>query len=179
MLGCPPRLTPDVVAKRVPRLPTGWPSEALAQDLVHNRTNIPIPPIRCVLNLNQYVSVIVMDYIPGITLAEAWPPWGSGRKFVWLSPCEAMSASSGPSHIPNLIFLDLFSRAKSLEYALCHAFLGPSDPPRAHSKPRKSSSSCSTMEWTKPRLPNCACTRGHCRTMALWFTPMWTWPCEI
>ncbi len=122
--GCPPRLTPDVVAKRVPRLPTGWPSEALAQDLVHNHTNIPVPPIRRVLNLNPDASVIVMDYIPGITLAEAWPPWGSGRKSVQLSPCEATSASSGPSHIPDLKFLDLFSRAKSLEYAMRHASLG-------------------------------------------------------
>lgn len=78
--GCPPRITPDVVAKRVPRLPTGWPSEALAQDLVHNRTNIPVPPIRRVLNLNPYASVIVMDYIPGITLAEAWPNMGLWQK---------------------------------------------------------------------------------------------------
>ncbi|PBK62416.1 hypothetical protein ARMSODRAFT_990460 [Armillaria solidipes] len=74
------RLTPDVVAKWVPRLPTGWPSEALAQDLVHNRTNIPVPPIRRVLNLNPYASVIVMDYVPGITLAEAWPTMGLWQK---------------------------------------------------------------------------------------------------
>lgn len=88
-LGCPPRLTPDVVAKRVPRLPTGWPSEALAQDLVHNRTNIPVPPIRRVLNLNPDASVIVMDYIPGITLAEAWPTMG-----LWQKICTAITLRS-------------------------------------------------------------------------------------
>ncbi|KAK0238170.1 hypothetical protein EDD85DRAFT_790218 [Armillaria nabsnona] len=80
MSGCPPRLTPDVVAKQVPRLPMGWPSEALAQDLVHNRTNIPVPPIQCILNLNPFVSVIVMDYILGITLVEAWPTMGLWQK---------------------------------------------------------------------------------------------------
>ncbi len=78
--GCPPRLTPDVVAKRVPRLPVGWPSEALAQDLIKNCTNIPVPPIRRVLNLNPYASVIVMDYIPGITLVAAWPTVGLWQK---------------------------------------------------------------------------------------------------
>ncbi|PBK80889.1 hypothetical protein ARMGADRAFT_1091759 [Armillaria gallica] len=78
--GCPPRLTSDVVAKRVPRLPAGWPSEALAQDLIKNRTNIPVPPIRHILNLNPYASVIVMDYIPGITLAAAWPTMGLWQK---------------------------------------------------------------------------------------------------
>ncbi|KAK0224444.1 hypothetical protein EDD85DRAFT_795884 [Armillaria nabsnona] len=98
-LGCPPRLTPDVVAKRVPRLPTGWPSEALAQDLIHNRTNIPIPPIWHVLNLNQYVSVIVMDYIPGITLVEGWPTMGLWQKIrmaITLSIAHPQSNIPGP-----------------------------------------------------------------------------------
>ncbi len=127
-LGCPPRLTPDVVAKRVPRLPTGWPSEALAQDLIHNRTNIPVPPIWRVLNLNPDASVIAWTIFPGSHWRKCGPPWGSGRKSVQLSPCEATSTSSGPSHIPNLKFLDLFSRAKSLEYAMRHASSGPSGP---------------------------------------------------
>ncbi|PBK98016.1 hypothetical protein ARMGADRAFT_1074894 [Armillaria gallica] len=78
--GCPPRLTPDVVAKWVPRLLTGWPSEALAQDLIRNHTNIPVPPIWRVLNLNPDASIIVMDYIPGITLVEAWPTMGLWQK---------------------------------------------------------------------------------------------------
>ncbi|KAK0496494.1 hypothetical protein EDD18DRAFT_1105608 [Armillaria luteobubalina] len=76
-LCCPPRLTPDVVAKPVPRLQAGWPAEALAQDLIKNRTNIPVPPIRHILNVDSDESVIVMDFIPGITLAAAWPTMGS------------------------------------------------------------------------------------------------------
>ncbi|PBK86241.1 hypothetical protein ARMGADRAFT_1035695 [Armillaria gallica] len=110
MLGCPSRLTPDVVAKQVPRLPMGWPLEALAQDLVHNCTNIPIPPIWHVLNLNPFVSVIVMDYIPGITLAEAWPTMRLWQKI--------RTAITLRSYICQL-------RVKSLEYALHHTFSGP------------------------------------------------------
>ncbi|SJL11301.1 uncharacterized protein ARMOST_14704 [Armillaria ostoyae] len=71
--GEPVRLTPDVVAKLVPRRLTGWPSEALAQELVHKRSSIPVPAIRRVVHLNDHGSVIIMDHIPGSTLAEAWP----------------------------------------------------------------------------------------------------------
>ncbi|KAK0237591.1 hypothetical protein EDD85DRAFT_951780 [Armillaria nabsnona] len=72
-LGAPLRLTSDLVGKLLPRAPTGWPSEALAQELVHNRTSIPIPAIQGVVHLSQHSSVIIMDHIPGIILAEAWP----------------------------------------------------------------------------------------------------------
>ncbi len=41
-LGTPLRLTSDVVGKLLPWPLTGWPSEALAQELVHNKTSIPI-----------------------------------------------------------------------------------------------------------------------------------------
>ncbi|KAK0183878.1 hypothetical protein F5146DRAFT_1146474 [Armillaria mellea] len=71
--GSPRRLTPDLVAKWVDGTPAGWPLEALAQDLIHNRTNIPMPPIRWVLYLDESACILVMDYIPGITLGEAWP----------------------------------------------------------------------------------------------------------
>ncbi|KAK0476931.1 kinase-like domain-containing protein [Armillaria luteobubalina] len=78
----PPRLTPDVVVKLVPKMDgeVGWPAEALAQDLIKNRTNIPVPPIRRVLNVDIDESFIVMDFIPGITLAAAWPTMGLWQK---------------------------------------------------------------------------------------------------
>ncbi|KAK0188585.1 hypothetical protein F5146DRAFT_1140125 [Armillaria mellea] len=78
--GSPCRLTPDLVAKWVDGMPAGWPPEALAQDLVHNRTNIPVPPIRWVLYLNESACILVMDYIPSITLGEAWPTMGIWHK---------------------------------------------------------------------------------------------------
>ncbi|SJL18830.1 uncharacterized protein ARMOST_22431 [Armillaria ostoyae] len=62
--GAPLRLTSGVVAKLVPRPLTGWPSEALAQELVHNRTSIPVPAIRRVIHLDEDGSVIIMDHIP-------------------------------------------------------------------------------------------------------------------
>lgn len=71
--GAPVHFTSDTVAKLVPWPMTGWLSEASAQQLVHNRTSIPVPAIHQVVHLNQYGSVIIMDHIPGLTLAEAWP----------------------------------------------------------------------------------------------------------
>ncbi|KAK0187010.1 hypothetical protein F5146DRAFT_1003987 [Armillaria mellea] len=78
--GSPHRLTPDLVAKWVDGMPAGWPPEALAQDLICNRTNIPVPPIWRVLYLDESACILVMDYIPGITLGEAWPTVGIWHK---------------------------------------------------------------------------------------------------
>ncbi|KAK0477451.1 hypothetical protein IW261DRAFT_1487662 [Armillaria novae-zelandiae] len=77
---CPHRLTPDVLVKVVHGFTAGWPSEALAQDLVKNHTNIPVPPIRRVVKVDSSQSIIVMDFIPGITLAVAWPTMGFWQK---------------------------------------------------------------------------------------------------
>ncbi|KAK0430978.1 hypothetical protein EV421DRAFT_1743546 [Armillaria borealis] len=66
-------LCPIPNPKLVPRQLKGWPSEALAQELVHKRSSIPVPAIWRVVHLNDHGSVIIMDHIPGSTLAEAWP----------------------------------------------------------------------------------------------------------
>ncbi|KAK0474277.1 hypothetical protein IW261DRAFT_1499947 [Armillaria novae-zelandiae] len=77
---CPHRLTPDVLVKVVCGFTAGWPSEVLAQDLVKNHTNIPVPPIRCIMKVDSSQSIIVMDFIPRITLAAAWPTMGFWQK---------------------------------------------------------------------------------------------------
>ncbi|KAK0197399.1 hypothetical protein F5146DRAFT_995084 [Armillaria mellea] len=92
--------SPDLVAKWVDGTPAGWPLEALVQDLIRNHTNIPVPPIWWVLYLDESACILVMDYIPGITLGEAWPTMGIWQKL-------------RPSRIPDCTFLVLFLRAKS------------------------------------------------------------------
>ncbi|KAK0447597.1 hypothetical protein EV421DRAFT_1900969 [Armillaria borealis] len=69
--GKPVRLTPDVVAKLVPHRLKGWPSEALAQELVHKQSSIPVSAIRGVVHLNDHGSIIIMDHIPGSTLLRS------------------------------------------------------------------------------------------------------------
>ncbi|KAK0430198.1 hypothetical protein EV421DRAFT_1913249 [Armillaria borealis] len=103
--GAPLRLTSGVVAKLVPWPLTGWPSEALAQELVHNRTSIPVPAIRRVIHLDKDGSVIIMDHIPGITLAEAWPTmtlWQKIRTALTLRSYvhQLRSIQHPRSHIP-------------------------------------------------------------------------------
>ncbi|KAK0492174.1 hypothetical protein EDD18DRAFT_1109255 [Armillaria luteobubalina] len=84
----------------------GWPVEALAQDLIKNCTNIPVPPIQCILNMDIDESFIVMDFIPGITLVAAWPTMGLWQKL-------STYASSTPSCIPDPKFLGPFSMVNS------------------------------------------------------------------
>ncbi|KAK0483890.1 hypothetical protein IW261DRAFT_1465570 [Armillaria novae-zelandiae] len=102
---CPHRLTPDVLVKVVHGFTAGWPSEALAQDLVKNRMNIPVPLIRRVVKVDSSQSIIVMDFIPGITLAAAWPTMGFWQKiriaFTLRSyVCQLRSITHTRSRIP-------------------------------------------------------------------------------
>ncbi|KAK0183791.1 hypothetical protein F5146DRAFT_1007485 [Armillaria mellea] len=88
--GSPHRLTPDLVAK--------W-------DLVRNCTNIPMPPIQWVLYLDESACILVMDYIPGITLGEAWPTMGIWHKLRMVLTlqsyiCQLRSIAHPQLHIP-------------------------------------------------------------------------------
>ncbi|KAK0452208.1 kinase-like domain-containing protein [Desarmillaria tabescens] len=71
---CPARISLDVIGKRIYDRPApGSPPEALAQELVRNSTNIPVPAIRRVIPHEKGCALIVMDYIPGVSLSAAWP----------------------------------------------------------------------------------------------------------
>ncbi|KAG6861015.1 hypothetical protein C0995_004868 [Termitomyces sp. Mi166 len=72
------KLTPNVVAKRrglVAGLEDIDATEANVLNLLFAETTIPVPRVRRVVN-----SWIVMDYIPGTTLAQAWPSLSIWRK---------------------------------------------------------------------------------------------------
>ncbi|KAK0189627.1 hypothetical protein F5146DRAFT_1001868 [Armillaria mellea] len=108
--GSPHRLTPDLVAKWVDGMPAGWPPEALVQDLVRNHTNIPMPPIWWVLYLDESACILVMDYIPGITLGEAWPTMGIWHKLRTVLTlrsyvCQLRSIVHPRSHIPGPVLV--------------------------------------------------------------------------
>ncbi|KAK0197382.1 hypothetical protein F5146DRAFT_1099640 [Armillaria mellea] len=97
--GSPCRLTPDLVAKWVDGTP----------DLIRNRTNIPVPPIRRVLYLDESACILVMDYIPGITLGEAWPTMGIWQKLHTVLTlqsyiCQLRSIAHPRLHIPGPVF---------------------------------------------------------------------------
>ncbi|TFK80402.1 kinase-like protein [Polyporus arcularius HHB13444] len=74
------RIASDVVMK-VGMVPG---SEPLTMDLVRKSTTIPVPAIRRTFSINNY-NAIVMDYIPGETLADCWGTMGLWRRFraVW------------------------------------------------------------------------------------------------
>ncbi|KAJ3889568.1 kinase-like domain-containing protein [Lentinula edodes] len=75
------RLTPRTIAKAT--IEPGNPpnsSEANALNMVHAQTTIPVPRVRRVIK-EEWSFVIVMDYIEGLTLAEAWPNLSLWKKF--------------------------------------------------------------------------------------------------
>ena len=55
------------------------PSEATALDLVFSQTTIPIPRVRRVVR-RKWDFLIIMDHIPGPTLAHVWPTLPKWRK---------------------------------------------------------------------------------------------------
>ena len=55
------------------------PSEATALDLVFSQTTIPIPRVRRVVR-RKWDFLIIMDHIPGPTLAHVWPTLPAWRK---------------------------------------------------------------------------------------------------
>lgn len=54
-------------------------SEVNALDLLFEETAIPVPRVRRVVN-RRWVFLIVIDYIPGPTLAHVWPTLSTWRK---------------------------------------------------------------------------------------------------
>ena len=54
-------------------------SEANALDLLFAETTIPVPRV-CRIVKRQWDFLIVMDYIPGPTLAHVWPTLSTWRK---------------------------------------------------------------------------------------------------
>ncbi|TFK75591.1 kinase-like protein [Pluteus cervinus] len=54
-------------------------SEANALDLVAKKTNIPVPRVHRVIKQEERY-VILMDYIPGQTLAQLWPTYSIWKK---------------------------------------------------------------------------------------------------
>ncbi|KAI0366744.1 hypothetical protein BV20DRAFT_1025768 [Pilatotrama ljubarskyi] len=77
------RLTPGTVAKPSKDLEEDPPdaSEANALDLAFAKTMIPVPRDRRVINW-EGGFLIVMDYIEGPTLAQAWPTLSKWRKLL-------------------------------------------------------------------------------------------------
>ncbi|KAH9972523.1 kinase-like domain-containing protein [Russula compacta] len=75
------KLTPGTVAKPSQDFEEDAPdaSEANALDLVFAETTIPVPRVRRVVK-RQWDFLIVMDYIPGTTLAHVWPTLSTWRK---------------------------------------------------------------------------------------------------
>ena len=75
------KLTPGTVAK----VSQDWDedaadaSEANALDLLFAKTTIPVPRVRRVVK-DQWGFLIIMDYIPGPTLAHVWPTLSTWRK---------------------------------------------------------------------------------------------------
>ncbi|KAI0366760.1 hypothetical protein BV20DRAFT_971496 [Pilatotrama ljubarskyi] len=77
------RLTPGTVVKPSSEMEEDPPdtTEANALNLVFAKTTIPVPRARRVIKLSCF-SLIVMDYIDGPTLAEAWPTLPIWRKLL-------------------------------------------------------------------------------------------------
>jgi len=75
------QLTPTTVAKVSQDLDedAADASEANALDLLFSETTIPVPRVRRVVK-RQWGFLIVMDYIPGPTLAHIWPTLSTWRK---------------------------------------------------------------------------------------------------
>jgi len=75
------KLTPNTVAKASQDLDedAADASEANALDLLFAETTIPVPRVRHVVK-RQWDFLIVMDYIPGPTLAHVWPTLSTWRK---------------------------------------------------------------------------------------------------
>jgi Phosphotransferase enzyme family len=75
------KLTPGTVAKGSQDLDedAADSSEANTLNLVFAETTIPVPRVRRVLK-RQWDFLIVMDYIPGRTLASVWPTLSTWRK---------------------------------------------------------------------------------------------------
>ena len=75
------KLTPSTVAKASQDMDedAADASEANALDLLFSETTIPIPRVRRVVK-RQWDSLIIMDYIPGSTLAHVWPTFSMWRK---------------------------------------------------------------------------------------------------
>ena len=75
------KLTPGTVAKASQDLDEDAvdASEANALDLLFAETTIPVPRVRRVVKC-QWDFLIVMDYIPGPTLAHVWPTLSTWRK---------------------------------------------------------------------------------------------------
>jgi len=78
---CVFKLTPNTVAKASQDLDedAADASEANALDLLFSETTIPVPRVRRVVK-RQRDFLIVMDYIPGPTLAHIWPTLSTWRK---------------------------------------------------------------------------------------------------
>lgn len=70
------KITDDAVLKISASLTPNLPvlcHEALAMDLVRTRTTIPIPRTIRVINLNDVMHALVMEYVPGKRLDREWP----------------------------------------------------------------------------------------------------------
>ena len=75
------RLTPRTVSKMAKDAGNlvGDASEAYALNLIFSKTTIPVPRVRRVVK-NKWDHLIVMDYIPGRTLAEVWSSFSLWKK---------------------------------------------------------------------------------------------------
>ena len=75
------KLTPSTVSKASQDLDGGAAdaSEANALDLLFAETTISVPRVRRVVK-RQWDFLIVMDYIPGPTLAHVWPTFSTWQK---------------------------------------------------------------------------------------------------
>jgi len=75
------KLTPNTVSKVSQDLDedAADASEANALDLLFSETAIPVPRVRRVIK-RQWSFLIIMDYIPGPTLAHIWPTLSTWQK---------------------------------------------------------------------------------------------------
>ena len=77
------KLTPGTVAKSSQDVDedVADASEANTLDLLFAETTIPVPRVRRVIKC-KWDFLIVMDYIPGQTLAQVWPTLSIWRKIL-------------------------------------------------------------------------------------------------
>jgi serine/threonine protein kinase len=104
------RITKDTVVK----FGTVFPSEALNMSLIKERTTIPVPDVHFVIQ-DEGCTYIVMEYIEGRTLAEAWPTLG-----IWVKLRIVWTLRSYVSQLQNL----RRSVPGTLEYGECWNIFG-------------------------------------------------------